>query len=171
MASPLSWPAWMFHPLQSGFSMQPEDRRIAQSTTGTSFQKGFGGDVCTADVSVTLNRVQSAWLEQFERDVSVQGTVWFDFPLWYCGEVSFEQCRFKTRPKISGVNGLYATYSFSLYVRKRTNIMPDCLAKILLCWPPCFFFSYNSLLGDIYKFLSNTTNDAVSSALSGLYEE
>ena len=52
----ISWPSTMPKPLQSGFSMQPEDRRIASSTVGTSFQRGFGGDVCIAEEAVELCR-------------------------------------------------------------------------------------------------------------------
>lgn len=167
----LSWPEWMPKPLQSGFSMQPEDRRIASSTVGTSFQRGFGGDVCIAEVSLTLNRLQAAWLERFERDETRQGAAWFDFPLWYGGEVHWEECRFKTRPKLQSVSGMYASYAFSLYVKKRSEIIPDCLAKILFCWPPCFFFDFHDYLEVVFSSLSAITADDVSDALAGMYEE
>lgn len=167
----ISWPSTMPKPLQSGFSMQSEDRRIASSTVGTSFQKGFGGDVCAADVSLTLSPAQGAWLEKFERDTLVQGTKWFSFPVWYSGEVHWEQCRFKTRPKASSINGFYGTYQFSLYVRRRTELMPDCMVKVFSCWPPCFFFELADGLIQIFNSLSAITSSAVSDALAEMHEE
>lgn len=165
------WPDWMPTPLQSGFSMQPEDRRIASSTVGTSFQKGFGGDVCTAEVSLRLNRLQGQWLERFERDELVHGSKWFLFPLWYAGEVHWEMCRFKTRPKISTVNGFYSTVSFTLYVQKRSELLPECIVKLFACWPPCFFFDFVKLLSEIFSSLSNITRQKVNNALAEIYTE
>ena len=170
MAS-LSYATWMPKPLQSGFSMQPEDRRTASSTVGTSFQHGFGGDVCTADVTLTLNRMQAAWLEQFERDMAVQGARWFDFPLWYGGEVHWEKCRFKTRPKLSAVDGLYSHFSFSLYVKRRSELLPDCMIELFACWPPCFFAELNAVFIKLFSSLSNVTRAKVHSALAEIYEE
>ena len=170
MAS-LSYPDWMPKPLQSGFSMQPEDRRIAQSTVGTSFQRGFGGDVCVAEVSLTLNALQAHWLEQFERNALVQGSRWFLFPVWYAGEVQWEMCRFKTRPKVSGVNGFHSTVQFSLYVQKRSNLLPECMVQIFSCWPPCFFFELHSALARLFSTLSNVTRAKVNAALAEIYED
>jgi len=170
MAS-LSYPDWMPKPLQSGFSMQPEDRRIAQSTVGTSLQRGFGGDICVAEVSLTLNALQTHWLEQFERDALVQGSRWFLFPVWYAGEVQWELCRFKTRPKASSVNGFYGTYQCSLYVKRRTELMPDCMTKLLACFHPCFFFELIEVLVAFYNKLSNVTTANVNSALAEIYED
>ena len=167
----IEWPRWMPKPLQSGFSMQPEDRRIASTAVGTSFQRGFGGDACIAEVSLKLNRLQAHWLEQFERDALVQGSRWFLFPLWYAGEVHWEQCRFKTRPKASSVNGFYGTYQFSLYVRRRTELMPDCMVKVFSCFPPCWFFNFNEEMAVLFSTLSHTTAAGVEDALAGLYEE
>ena len=167
----LSYPSWMPKPLQSGFSMQPEDRRIAQSTVGTSFQRGFGGDVCTADVMLKLNRLQAHWLEQFERDTLVQGTKWFSFPVWYAGGVHWEDCRFKTRPKLSSVDGLFSSFSFTLYVRRRSWLLPGCMVKLFACWPPCFFPELTAKLKRFYGRLSNVTAAGVDSALAEIYEE
>lgn len=167
----ISWPSTMPKPLQSGFSMQPEDRRIASSTVGTSFQQGFGGDVCVAEVSLTLNRSQGAWLEKFERDTLVQGTKWFSFPVWYAGEVHWEQCRFKTRPKVSSINGFHSTVQFSLYVQKRSNLLPECMVEILACWPPCFFFELHKALAKLFSTLSNVTRAKVNAALAEIYED
>lgn len=161
----IEWPSTMPKSLQSGFSMQPEDRRIASSTVGTSFQQGFGGDVCVAEVSLTLNRTQAAWLEKFERDTLVQGTKWFSFPVWYAGEVHDELCRFKTRPKASSVNGFHGTYQFSLYVRRRTELMPDCMVKVFACYPPCFFPKFNKKMDALYEVLQGVNTKTVADAL------
>lgn len=176
MAS-LSWPEWMPKPLQSGFSMQPEDRRTASSTVGTSFQQGFGGDVCVAEVSLTLNRAQAAWLEQFERDTARQGAVWFDFPLWHGGEVHWEKCRFKTRPKLGSVNGLYSSFSFSLYVWKRSDMLPGCMVKLFACWHPCFFGELEDAIDllaaefpQFFEHVSRITTASVNDALSEILE-
>ena len=174
----LSYPAWMPLPLQSGFSMQPEDRRITSSTVGTSFQKGFGGDVCVADVTLTLNRLQAAWLEQFERDVMVQGSAWFDFPIWHGGEVHWEKCRFKTRPKLASVGGsLHSSFSFSLYVWKRTDMLPECMVKLLACWHPCFFGELGDAIDLLvaefslfFEHVSSITRASVNDALSEILE-
>lgn len=169
MAS-LSYPEWLPKPLQSGFSMQPEDRRTASTTVGTSFQRGFGGDICVAEVTLQLNRDQATWLEQFERDVIIQGSSWFLFPLWYAGQVHWEHCRFKTRPKASTFNGIHGTYQFSLYVKKRTELMPDCMVKLFACFPPCLFPSAMVEMASIFSILSQITEAGVADALSGLTE-
>lgn len=126
MPSTLSWPEWMPAPQQDSFSIQPEDRRLTSETeAGAIIRKQFDSDVNVADCTVVLDTAEAAWLEKFERDVSRQGTVWFSFPLWIGGQLVHEQCRFKTRPKMSGVNGLTSTYSFSLYVSKRSDLLSD----------------------------------------------
>lgn len=170
MAS-LSYPDWMPLPLQDGFAMQPEDRRIASSAVGTSFQRGFGGDVCVAEVSLKLGKTQAMWLEKFERDVIIQGSRWFLFPVWYAGEVQWEMCRFKTRPKVSSVNGFHSTVQFSLYVQKRSNLLPECMVQIFSCWPPCFFFELHKALARLFSTLSNVTRAKVNAALAEIYED
>lgn len=171
MASSISWPESMPRPLQSGFSMQPEDRRIASSTVGTSFQKGFGGDVCIAECTLLLSSSQSLWLEAFERDTLVHGTRWFSFPVWYAGQVHWEDCRFKTRPKAGSLVGKHTQYQFSLYVRRRTELMPDCMVKLFACFPPCFFFELGAKLKTYYGIISNVTTAKVNSALAEIYED
>ena len=161
----ISWPSTMPKPLQSGFSMQPEDRRIASSTVGTSFQPGFGGDVCVAEVSLALNGAQAAWLEKFERDTLVQGAKWFSFPVWYAGEVHDELCRFKTRPKASSINGFHGIYQFSLYVRRRTDLMPDCMVKVFSCYPPCFFPEFDERMKALFSVLQGVNTRTVAEAL------
>lgn len=165
MASTTSWPKWMPAPQQASFSMRPEDRRIASSTVGTAFFRGFGGDVCTADCTVVLNQLQSEWLEEFERDVLVHGSKWFKFPLWYSGEVHWEKCRFKTRPKISGFTGKSTEYQFTLYVEKRSELIRECLFKLLSCWPPCFFSKFNGGIDEAFSHLSNVTASNIASAM------
>lgn len=167
----ISWPSTMPKPLQSGFSMQPEDRRIASSTVGTSFQRGFGGDVCVAEVSLMLSPAQAAWLEKFERDELVQGSRWFSFPVWYAGQVHWEDCRFKTRPKAGSLVGKHTQYQFSLYVRRRTELMPDCMVQLLACFPPCLFIQIVNGLNLFFQKLSNITTANVNSALAELYED
>ena len=165
MASAPAWPDWMPAPLQSGFSMQPEDRRAASSVVGTAFFKGFGGDVCIAECRLVLNQLQAEWFEEWERDDLVHGSRWFSFPLWYSGEIHWEQCRFRTRPKLSGFVGKSNEYQFALYVRKRTELLPECLAKALSCWPPCFFAVFRSRLGETFSHLSTVTSASIADAM------
>lgn len=122
MASMITWPSWMPAPQQDSFSIQPEDRRLTSETeAGAIVRYQFDTDVNVADCTLILNRDQAAWFEAFERDVLMQGSVWFDFPLWIGGDVVREKCRFKTRPKAGNLIGLHTTYSFSLYVSKRSS--------------------------------------------------
>ena len=167
----ISWPSSLPKPMQSGFSMQPEDRRIASSTVGTSFQKGFGGNVCSVDCTVFLSPAQAAVFEKFERDTLVNGSKWFMLPVWYGGGVHSELCRFKTRPKASNRHGLWMEYSFSLNVQKRSELFPECLIELFACWHPCFFVEFNSSMHDIFNSLSHVTVPSVNSALAEIYEE
>lgn len=191
----LSWPSWMPAPQQDSFSIQPEDRRLTSETeAGSIIRYQFDTDVNIAECTLILNRVQAAWFEQFERNILRQGTIWFDFPLWIGGEIAYESCRFKTRPKAGNLIGLHTTYTFSLYVSKRTQLaFPPCLAEVFVCWPPCFFEKLNGLLIDffadapswktgisertadilapLFLILSNVTDQTVGDALAGLTEE
>ena len=164
----LCWPEWMPAPQQDSFSIQPEDRRLTSETeAGSIVRYQFGTDVNVADCTLILNRVQSAWFEQFERSVLRQGSVWFDFPLWIGGEVVYESCRFKTRPKAGSLIGLHTTYTFSLYVSKRSQLaFPVCLAEVFVCWPPCFFFEFDDALREALGVLSHVTQAGLEDALS-----
>lgn len=167
----ISWPSSLPKPLQDGFLMQPEDRRTASSTVGTSFSKGFGGDVCSMDCTIVLSPAQAAVFEKFERDTLVQGSKWFEFSIWYGGEVHSELCRFKTRPKAANRHGFWMHYSFSLYVQKRSELFPECLIELLSCWHPCWFFEFNDSLLAVFNYLSHVTTPSVNSALAEIYEE
>ena len=189
----ITWPAWMPAPQQDSFSIQPEDRRlISETEVGSIIRRQFDADVNVAECTLILSRPQAAWLEVFERGILRQGTVWFDFPLWIGGEIVREKCRFKTRPKAGNLIGLYTTYTFSLYVSKRSHIAFDfdCLMELLACWPPCFFFNLNywmqqflstaknyklninvrldAVFEHLFTTLSHVTEDGVNDALSGL---
>ena len=121
-----TWPKWMPAPQQDSFSIQPEDRRLTSETeAGAIIRYQFDTDVNVADCTLILNQVQSAWLEAFERNLLRQGTVWFEFPLWIGGEIVREKCRFKSRPKAGSLIGLHTTYTFSLYVSKRSSLLSD----------------------------------------------
>ena len=161
------WPDWMPAPQQDSFSIQPEDRRLTSETeAGSIIRYQFDTDVNVAECTLILNRIQAAWFEQFERDVLKQGSVWFDFPLWIGGEVVYESCRFKTRPKAGSLIGLHTTYNFSLYVSKRSHLdLPQCLMELLACWPPCFFFTFDDALKDAFPSLSHITEQAVADAV------
>lgn len=167
-SSALFWPDWMPAPQQESFSIQPEDRRLTTETeAGAIIRYQFDSDVNVAECTLILNRVQSAWFEKFERDFLRQGSVWFDFPLWIGGEVVYESCRFKTRPKAGNLIGLHTTYTFSLYVSKRSQLaFPDCLAEVFVCWPPCFFFSFDDAMEKMFVPLTNITNQKLSDALA-----
>ncbi len=173
MASQIFWPEWMPAPQQDSFSLQPEDRRLTSETeAGSIIRYQFDTDVNVAECTLILNRTQAAWFELFERDLLRQGTVWFDFPLWIGGEVVYEKCRFKTRPKAGSLIGLHTTYTFSLYVSKRSQLaFPKCLTEVFLCWPPCFFFELHKAFASLFSTLSNVTSAKVNAALAEIYEE
>lgn len=162
------WPDWMPAPQHDSFSIQPEDRRLTSETeAGSIIRYQFDTDVNVADCTLILNRIQAAWFEQFERDVLRQGSVWFDFPLWIGGDIVYESCRFKTRPKAGSLIGLHTTYTFSLYVSKRSQLaFPKCLAEVFVCWPPCFFFGFDDALVELFPPLSNITEQAVADAVA-----
>lgn len=162
------WPDWMPAPQQDSFSIQPEDRRLTSETeAGAIIRKQFDTDMLVADCTLILNRTQAAWFEVFELNVLRQGTVWFDFPLWIGGEVVYEKCRFKTRPKAGNLIGLHTTYTFQLHVSKRTQLAfdSDCLMELLACWPPCFFVRLDRELPKVFPPLSHITNTVLADAL------
>lgn len=194
MGDTIAWPRWMPAPQQDSFSIQPEDRRLTSETeAGAIVRYQFDSDVNIADCTLILNRVQAAWFEFFERDMVRHGTVWFDFPLWIGGEVVYETCRFKTRPKAGSLIGLHTTYTFQLYVSKRSQLpFPKCIAELFVCYPPCFFMALDAasarlaaatpswlekirestaeIFSPLFGALSSVTEEAVSSALSELQE-
>ena len=146
MASMITWPDWMPAPQQDSFSIQPEDRRLTTETeAGSIIRYQFDTDVNVADCTLVLNRTQANWFEAFERDVLMQGSIWFDFPLWIGGDVVWEKCRFKTRPKAGNLIGLHTTYTFSLYVSKRSNIDGRYAAIMLELGMDDFEYIYNKL--------------------------
>lgn len=161
------WPEWMPAPQQDSFSIQPEDRRLTSETeAGAIIRYQFDADVNVAECTLILSRPQAAWFELFERDVLRQGSAWFNFPLWIGGEVVYEKCRFKTRPKAGSLIGLYTTYTFSLYVSKRSQLaFNDCLMRLFVCWPPCFFVRLDKELSKVFLPLSHITNTALADAL------
>lgn len=125
-------------PQQDSFSIQPEDRRLTSETeSGNIIRYQFDTDILVADCTLILNRVQARWFATFERDVLRQGSVWFEFPIWEDGDVEWEKCRFKTRPKAGNLIGLHTTYTFSLYVSKRNSLYGPCIMEMLDCWSPC----------------------------------
>jgi len=194
MGDYIKWPRWMPAPQQDSFSIQPEDRRLSTETeTGSIIRYQFDSDVNVADCTLILNRTQAAWFEFFERDMVRQGTVWFDFPLWIGGEIAYESCRFKTRPKAGSLIGLHTTYTFSLYVSKRSQLaFPPCIAELLVCYPPCFFVELDTasarlaaavpswreeieestaaIFSPLFGVLASVTEESISSALSELQE-
>ena len=146
MASMITWPDWMPAPQQDSFSIQPEDRRLTTETeAGSIIRYQFDSDVNVADCTIILNSVQANWFEAFERDILAQGTVWFMFPLWIGGEVSYAKCRFKTRPKAGNLIGLHTTYTFSLYVAKRDIVDGRIAAIMLELGMDGFEYIYNKL--------------------------
>lgn len=137
-----AWPEWMPAPQQDSFSIQPEDRRLTSETeAGSIIRYQFDTDVNVAECTLILNRVQAAWFESFERNILRQGTVWFDFPLWIGGEIVREKCRFKSRPKAGSLIGLYTTYSFSLYVSKRSGLLDEEAMRALSDYGLAYFAS------------------------------
>lgn len=165
MGSYKTWPDWMPKPLQNGFALETEDRRTTSSTeVGSVIRVEFDTDVQVATVSMTLDQLEAAFLEKFERDILTQGSEWFYFPIWYNGEVVYELCQFKDRPKIAGVIALYTKYTFTLYVDRRSDLMPDCLTEALMEYSPYEFYMTDLRLNEAFTIMSNLVGiyDAVA---------
>ena len=161
-----AWPEWMPAPQQDSFSIQPEDRRQTSETeAGSIIRYQFDTDINVADCTLILNRIQAAWFEAFERDVMRQGTVWFDFPLWIGGDIVYETCRFKTRPKAGNLIGLHTTYTFSLYVSKRSDLMPECVTEFLYCYAPKDICFMRRALDEALRVLLGAVNGAGTMSL------
>ena len=141
-----TWPSWMPRAQVDGYGVHPVDRRLTTETeAGNIIRRQFDTDEAEADCSLILNQLQSNWFEAFERDILAQGTVWFMFPLWIGGEVSYAKCRFKTRPKAGNLIGLHTTYTFSLYVAKRDIVDGRVAAIMLELGMDGFEYIYNKL--------------------------
>lgn len=157
MPSTIVWPDWMPKPERDSFNIQPEDRReITETEVGGVIRYQFDSDINIADCKLILNPAQAKWFASFERDVLRQGSVWFSFPIWEDGDVEWEMCRFKSRPK-SSVAGHLTIYTFTLYVATRSNLYDPCLMEMLTCWSPCEAVEISENLNEAINSLRHTT--------------
>lgn len=125
MSTLFAWPDWMPRPLQDGYSVEPEDRRLTtQTDAGTIIRREFGTNEAVAECTLVLNPMQAAWFEALEHAVLGQGSQWFEFPLWVGGEVSMHRVRFLSRPRSGGIIGNHTRYEFTLQVGERA-MLPD----------------------------------------------
>ena len=158
MSSAIVWPEWMPAPQHDSFSIQPEDRRLTSETeSGNIIRHQFDTDILVADCTLILNGTQARWFAAFERDVLRQGSAWFEFPIWEDGGVEWEMCRFKTRPKAGSLIGLHTTYTFSLYVSKRSSLYDPCIMEMLDCWSPCESVELSDTLSSSIAILNHST--------------
>lgn len=131
----MQWPEWMPNPQQDSWGFQPEDlRETTETEVGAIIRPQFESDVLTADCTLVLNRMQSAWFEGFERFANNEN-LWFVFPVWHSGEIHDAVCTFKDRPKCT-VEAFTSTYKFSLLIQKRSIYLSKCATGMLLCWSP-----------------------------------
>ena len=149
------WPdGWMPAPQEDSWSFQPEDLREATETeVGAIIRPQFDSDILTADCTLVLNRMQSAWFEAFEKAMNHE-SCWFIFPIWYGGCLRDGMVMFKDRPKWT-VEAMTTTYKFSVLVQKRSLEFDPCIMEMLWCWTP-----------DESAWISKAVADAVS-ALNG----
>jgi len=137
MADLLRWPDWMPHPQQSGYSYEPADRRSrTDMEVGSLIRVNFDTDETTVNCSLVLNRTQAAWFEVFERSMLSQGSRWFEMPLQSGGQLEWHTVRFRSRPRAGIVAPFHTSYSFSLEIEKRPDVLCPQIAGLLCCVSP-----------------------------------
>lgn len=137
MAEFLRWPAWMPLPQQEQYSYEPTDRRTrTDMEVGSILRVNFDTDETTVTCSLILNEIQAAWFENFERAVLAQGSRWFKIPLQSSGKVLWHTARFKSRPKASTYGPRYTTYSLTLEIEKRPEVLCPQLIAFITCASP-----------------------------------
>lgn len=133
----LRWPSWMPKPQRSGYKFNTVDRRQkTDMEVGSLYRVQFDTDECTCDCTVILNRVQSTWFENFEKNVLHQGARWFEIPLMSGGKIAMHTARFKTRPTMSEPGPVFSTYNFTLDVDKRPQVLCCQLLDFFYCVSP-----------------------------------
>jgi len=118
------WPKWMPPPLVDGYTVKPEDRRLAGDFgINSQFRVEFRTDETTAACALILDTLQANWFETFERDLLRQGHRWFFMGLWVGGQMIEHRVRFRERPAMDAKYGVeWARYSFQLDVFRREGL-------------------------------------------------
>jgi hypothetical protein len=141
-------PRWPLRPpLVDGYTVEPADRRVTtEMEDGTIRRVEFGTDEATAQCSLWLNAEEAAWFEAFERDYLKQGSEWMIMPLWVGGRLTDHAARFRERPRLTGKEGGWATYTFPLAVAGRRGLMDEDLQEGLLAVSPWDLMEISDLL-------------------------
>lgn len=149
MAQTYTWPEWMPKPQQSGYDVQVSDRRTkTDMEMGGIIRAEFDVDEAVCQCKLILSPEEAAWFEAFERHLLKQGATWFRMPLWVSGQLSLHTVRFRERPKISRLVGLYTEYSFALDISVR-NTLPKDYIEILLEYGPDALRAFSTRLHEI----------------------
>lgn len=147
MATPkYSWPGWMPLPDKTVYSVQPADRRTKTDMEIDGIVRvQFDTDETVCQCTLTLSENESAWFEAFEANLLKQGSIWFQLPLWIGGQIVPHIVRFKERPKVSSLLGLYTKYVLVLEVAQRELWSADVVESLLMHSPDDLIDWSNSL--------------------------
>jgi hypothetical protein len=141
------WPKWMGYPLVEGYGAEIVDTRVkTEMEIGSTFRIEFDTDQLTANCSMFLQNLQADWFESFEKSLLKQGSKWFQLPLWVGGKLLPHTVRFKERPKLVEKNYQYTTYSFTLDIARREDMMPDNFVSFLFELDPYEFIRGSDML-------------------------
>jgi hypothetical protein len=137
------WPEWMPKPQRSGYQFEPVDRTVrTDMEIGSIYRVEFDTDETIIQCTMILcNRIQLEFFQAFERDCLRHGTKWFRMPIWVSGKqdkdnLEWYNCRFKTRPKFSGLIGVtHITVTMQLEIEERNLLDPDILEVLMIFGP------------------------------------
>ena len=114
------WPE--FAPvLQDGYSFTLRDTTLVSQANLSTVRRAMfqHTDEGSIKAKIPLRQQHARLFEQWERDELNQGCRWFSIPLWISGQLQEHRARFKSRPKLDRVNGLFVQYSFELDLEQR----------------------------------------------------
>jgi hypothetical protein len=147
MAELLKWPKWMRVPTVDSYAVEIVDRRVVtEMEIGSVTRVEFNTDETVANCSLFCNPMQSDWFEAFERDVLIQGSIWYKTPLWVGGKLIEHVIRFKDRPKLTNKLGSYSTYSFKLEIAWREGLLSKEWVLFFLEHDPLMFLAFEGKL-------------------------
>lgn len=154
-----SWPDWMPKPRQDGYSYETVDRRTKTDMEISGiYRVEFDTDEGRASCQIDCDQLQASYFEKLERDILNQGSVWFKFPLWYGGKLVESVVRFADRPKLTAEEAAYSTYSLTLDVQQREELMCAETLLMLDCFEPCQIVKMSKALNDFMtKTLAGST--------------
>jgi hypothetical protein len=129
-------------PQRTGYQIEPVDRRQkTEMEIGSIYRVEFDTDETVIQCTMILcNRLQLEFFQAFERDCLRQGTRWFQMPLWIDGqqnkELEWYNCRFRERPKFSGLIGVtHITVTMKLEIERR-ELLDIAVMEILMLYGP-----------------------------------